>query len=158
MLTIDVHSHEWGLTSRIKAPSSFLPQNLESDFMQTEVEVQARPDIDIEDDINATLRDFSPLRAARSFFKVKSTNGIINVKGNSGSPQAKHVLLEYIQKIPGVVAVDMSDLHDDESIRLNLGSILPEGILVNVQFGSVVLVSNLSDGNRELLHKVRSIV
>lgn len=119
--------------------------------------VQTRPDMDIEDDINASLRDFSPLKAARFFFQVRSTNGNIKVRGNSGSPQAKRVLLEYIRKIRGVIEVDMSDLHDDESLRLNLGAILPEGILVNVQFGSVVLISKLPDGNRELLHKVRSL-
>jgi hypothetical protein len=119
--------------------------------------VQTRPDMDIEEDINASLRDFSPLKAARFFFQIRSTNGNIKVRGNSGSPQAKWVLLEYIQKIRGVIEVDMSDLHDDESLRLNLGAILPEGILVNVQFGSVVLISKLPDDNREILHKVRSL-
>ena len=79
------------------------------------------------------------------------------MKGNSGSPQVKRVLLEYIQKSRGVVNVNMSDLYDDESIRLDIGSIVPEGILVNVQFGSVVLISELPDGNREILQKVRSI-
>jgi hypothetical protein len=119
--------------------------------------VQTRPDMDIEDDINASLRDFSPLKAARFFFQVRSTNGNIKVRGNSGSPQAKRVLGEYIHRIRGVNNVDLSDLHDDESIRLKLGGMLPEGILVSVQFGSVVLISTLPDGNREILHKVRSL-
>ena len=123
--------------------------------MQTGVPM--RSDIDIEDDINASLRDFSPLKAARFFFQIRSTNGSIRVRGNSGSPQAKRVLLEYIRKTRGVSEIDMSDLHDDESLRLNIGSFLPEDILVTVQYGSVVLISKLPDGNREILKRVRSL-
>jgi hypothetical protein len=121
-----------------------------------QLEVQTRPDMDIEDDISASLRDFSPLKAARFFFQIRSTKGNIKVRGNTGSPQAKQVLLEYIRKTRGVLNVDMSDLHDDESIQLNLGSMLPEGILVKVQFGSVVLISKLPEGNQEILQRVRT--
>ena len=113
--------------------------------------------MDIEDDINAVLRNFSPLKAARRFFKVQATDGNVKVSGNSGSPQAKHVLLDYIKKTSGVINVDMSTLYDDENIRLNIGGVVPEGILVNVQFGSVVLDSKLPDGNQETLRRVRSV-
>jgi hypothetical protein len=123
--------------------------------MQTEI--QTRLDADIEDDILVSLRRFGPLIAARRFFKIQSIRGQVTVTGNSGSPQAKHVLRDYIEKIRGVLNIDMSDLHDDETIRLNIGAVVPEGILVNVQFGSVVLISKSQKAAPEILDKVRSI-
>ena len=119
-------------------------------------EVQTRPDMDIEEDINAVLRNFSPLKAARRYFKVQSTNGNVKVSGNSGSPQAKHVLLDYIKKTRGVINVDMTTFYDDEDIRLNIGGMVPDGIRVNVQFGSVVLDSKLPNGDQEILRRVQS--
>jgi hypothetical protein len=119
-------------------------------------EVQMRPDMDIEEDINGSLRDFAPLKAARGFFKIQSTSGNVKLSGNVGSPQAKLMLLHYVLKTAGVTNVDMSDLYDDEDIRLNVGGIIPEGILVNVQFGRVVLSSTLPDGHQETLRRVQS--
>ncbi len=120
-------------------------------------EVQTRPDMDIEDDINASLRRFAPLMAARRFFKIQCIGGHVKVRGNSGSPQSKRVLLDHIQKTRGVINVDLSDLYDDETIRLNIGAILSEGIQVNVQFGAVVLISKWLDSNPDILHKVSSV-
>lgn len=122
-----------------------------------QLEVQTRPDMDIEDDIRASLRSHSPLKAAQHFFKVQSTNGKVRVSGNIGSPQAKRVLLNYITKISGVSTIDMSDLYDDEYLRLIIGGMAHEGLLVNVLFGRVLLDSTLPDGNQETLRRVRSV-
>lgn len=88
---------------------------------------------------------------------MRSTNGNIKVRGNTGSAQIKQVLLDCIQKIRGVANIDMSDLHDDETLRLNIGAILPEGVSMNVQFGVVALVSHSADGNKMIVQRVRAI-
>ena len=117
---------------------------------------QMRPDMDIEEDINASLREFSPLKAARGFFRIQSTRGKVTVSGNVGSPQARRMLLHYVLKTAGVSNVDMSDLYDDADLRLNIGGMIPDGILVSVHFGSVVLNSKLPDDHQETLRRVRS--
>ncbi len=119
-------------------------------------EGQQRPDMDIEEDINASLRDFSPLKATRSFFKIQSTSGSVKISGNVGSPQARLMLLHYVLKTSGVSNVDMSTLYDDEQLRLNIGGMVPDGILVSVHFGSVVLNSRLPGNHQETLRRVRS--
>lgn len=119
--------------------------------------VRTRPDVDIEEDINASLRQFSPLQTARIFYEVQSTNGNVEVRGNSGSLVAKRVLLEVIRRVVGVVDVDMSNLYDDETLLQKIGAIVPYGVLVNVHFGTVVLVGKLPDDHQELLWKVRSV-
>jgi BON domain len=115
-----------------------------------------RPDVDIEEDINSSLRDFSPLKAARGFFRIQSTSGNVTVSGNVGSPQAKHMLRRYVLKTSGVSNVDMSNLYDDEQLRLNIGGMIPDDILVSVHFGNVVLNSRRPDGHQETLRRVRS--
>jgi hypothetical protein len=119
-------------------------------------EGQMRPDMDIEEDISASLRDFSPLKAARGFFEIQSTDGSVKVSGNVGSPQARQMLLRYVLKTSGVSHVDMSNLYDDEELRLTIGGMIPDGILVSVHFGSVVLNSKLPNGHQETLRRVRS--
>ena len=43
----------------------------------------------------------------------------------------------------GVVAVEADDLHSDEALRITLGKLIPPGVLVNVDFGRVVLGGQL---------------
>ncbi|HVO44257.1 MAG TPA: hypothetical protein VMT34_16635, partial [Aggregatilineales bacterium] len=119
--------------------------------MQSELQTASRPDMDIEEDITVSLRNFAPLRTARGFLSYQSTNGHVKISGNVGSPQSKIVLLDFVQKIPGVIDSDMNDLHDDEEIRLNVGQLVPPGVLVSVQFGTVILSGSLPNDIAELL-------
>jgi osmotically-inducible protein OsmY len=113
--------------------------------------------VDIEEAINVSLRRFSPLQAVRSFFEVQSTNGNVKVHGNSGSLVAKRVLFEVIKRTIGVVDVDMNSFYDDESLLYEIGAIVPDGVLVNVHFGTVVLAGKFPDDHQELVRKVRSV-
>ena len=125
--------------------------------MQPAVQITTRPDLDIEEDITLALRNYSPLKAARGFLTYQSIHGHVKVSGNVGSLPTKQVLLNAIKKIPGVLACDSSDLHDDEEIRLAVGQLVPDGLQVNVQCGTVILIGTLPDNSPELLDKVHAV-
>jgi osmotically-inducible protein OsmY len=111
--------------------------------MQT---IEKRSDLDIQEDIEALVRGFAPLKASRGYFSAQSVNGKVILKGNVRNPQARRVLLDNVPHIPGVALCDASELYDDEMIRFAVGQLLPPGISSNVHYGSVALVGKLPDG------------
>jgi hypothetical protein len=116
-----------------------------------------RPDMDIEEDINLIFRHFAPLKAARGFIAYQSHDGYVTVSGNVGSPQAKHVLLDRIKLIPGVVDCEANSLYDDETIRIGLGNLLPDGVSANVLYGTVVLFGKLPNDNADVLKQMNAV-
>jgi osmotically-inducible protein OsmY len=107
---------------------------------------ERRPDEDIEEEIELLIRSFAPLKASRTYFKFKSTNGHITVEGNVRSPQARRVLIDNIPHIRGVVSSDSSKLFDDEMVRVAVGQLLPPGVVASVHYGAVALTGSLPDG------------
>lgn len=105
-----------------------------------------RPDVDIEEDINALVRSFAPLKASRPYFTFQSVDGHIKLTGNVRSPQARRVLLDNVPRIKGVIDCHASDLYDDETVRFAVGQLLPPGVFSNVHYGAVALTGRLPDG------------
>ncbi len=106
----------------------------------------SRPDVDIEEDIDQLIRSYSPLKASRPYFTYKAADGVVVLTGNVRSPQARRVLLDNIPHINGVKSIQSDALHDDETIRLAVGPILPNGVYANVHFGAVALTGSLPNG------------
>lgn len=120
---------------------------------------QVRPDIDIEEEIRGFIRSYDPLKQARGHFQFSCVNGNVKVWGHVRTVQAKRVLIDNIYPdIEGVVSLDASGLYDDESLRLEVGRLLPPGVLVRFNYGSVVLTFPESIQNAdEVLDKVKRI-
>ncbi|MEP7286283.1 MAG: BON domain-containing protein [Chloroflexota bacterium] len=107
---------------------------------------ERRPDVDIEEEIEALTRSFAPLKASRGYFTAKSVDGHVKVVGNVRSPQARQVLLDNIPNIKGVVSCEGSELYDDEMIRFAVGQLLPPGVVAGVHYGAVALTGKLPEG------------
>lgn len=108
--------------------------------------IMIHTDEDILEAIRQLVRGYAPLRASRSYFTVHVLSGVVIVEGNVATGLARHLFLENIAEIPGVVAIDDSKLYDDEALRFQIGKFLPIGVRVRIDHGVVVLTGHLPEG------------
>jgi osmotically-inducible protein OsmY len=107
----------------------------------------SRPDIDIQADIERNMLNYPPLAKDRHSVKVQVNDGIVKLSGHVQTPNTRQFFLNAVPTVEGVVSVDGSELFDDESIRLEVGRLLPVGLNVGrSQYGNVVLVGRLPEG------------
>jgi len=106
----------------------------------------SRSDLDIAEDIHKFIRTYAPLVQARPFIEAEVHEGRVTLRGHTRSPQARRVLVDNVPDIAGVVALDASQLYDDETLRLELGKVLPRGVRVRVNFGGVAVGGVLPAG------------
>jgi hypothetical protein len=104
-----------------------------------------RPDIDIKDDVNSLLFQYPPLANDRHHLHVDVSNGLVTVRGYVRTPITRRYLMDAIVKLPGVTGVNLRNLYDDESIRLDIAKLIPFGVLANVDYGNVVLTGKNTD-------------
>ena len=111
-----------------------------------------RTDIDILDDIQRWVNTYPPLVNDRRHVEINVQEGVAHLSGHVKTPITKRYVRENLRQVEGVVSVNDSELHDDETIRLALGNVLPEGVIANVQWGTVILSGTpLSDADLQAL-------
>jgi osmotically-inducible protein OsmY len=111
-----------------------------------------RPDIDIDDDVLDIILHYPPLAADRHHLTIRVENGIVSLSGHTSNPISRKYLVDKVAEIPGVVGVNADALYDDASINLNVGRMIPPGVLANTRYGIVVLSGKLpSDVNVDTL-------
>ena len=113
-----------------------------------QVSVEARrPDVDIQADIERNMLNYPPLAKDRHSIHIQVNEGTVKLSGHVQTPNTRHFFVNAVPTVEGVVAVDSGELYDDESIRLEVGRLLPLGVNVGrCQYGNVVLVGRLPDG------------
>lgn len=108
--------------------------------------VNQRPDIDISDDINDIILRYPPTASDHNHIHYAVQDGLVALGGHVKTPISRRFLLNEVPNIEGVRGVDVSRLYDDETIRIEVGRLVPQGVFANVQFGNVVLSGKLPDG------------
>ena len=99
-----------------------------------------RPAADIEEDIREFIRSYDPLKQAKHHFSyMADDNGKVTLSGHVRSVQAHRVLVDNVPDIEGVTSVHASALFDDETLRLEVGKLLPRGVMAKVNYGHVTL-------------------
>lgn len=106
----------------------------------------ARPDMDIYEDIASLIMRYPPLSAERNLIEYSVDQGVVRFHGYIGNAINHKYLLSHVALVPGVRRIDDSLLFDQELMRLNIGRILPEGVIVNVRYSSVVLTGTPVSG------------
>lgn len=104
-----------------------------------------RTDEDILEDIHDFTRSYNPLVISRGHFFYNVQGGVVTVWGNIKSRFARQLFSKNLPNIEGVVAIDDSKLYDDETLRLEIGALLPMGVRVRVHHGLVTLTGQLPD-------------
>jgi hypothetical protein len=111
-----------------------------------------RTSVDILADIQRWTNTYPPFVNDRHHVEIDIHNGVVQVRGNTKSPITRTYVQEHLREVDGVQAVDVSAWHDDDTIRLALGKLLPAGVIANVEWGMVVLSGKLpADGEVEAL-------
>ena len=120
--------------------------------------VVQRPDIDIEEDLREFARSYDPLKQARGHFECIVKDGHVTLTGNVRTMQARRVLVDNVPDIEGVVSMDESAFFDDETLRIELGKVLPQGVYVRLNYGSVVVTfTEERKDSEKVLDKIKKI-
>ncbi len=111
-----------------------------------ELKKSSRPDVDIEADIQDLIAHYPPLQSDRFHLKVMVKDGIVTLAGHTKSRITRGYLIERVQGVAGVQAVNYAALYDEETIRLDVGRCLAQGVIANAAYGTVVLTGSLPKG------------
>lgn len=117
-----------------------------------------RPDADIQEDIRDMIAHYPPLNMDRHHLKVEVDAGHLTITGHVKAPSTHRYMLEMLPTVEGVMDVNASAFFNDEAIRLELGHVVPPGVLVNVEYGAVILSGHLPAGvdEAELIQRVKA--
>lgn len=105
-----------------------------------------RPDVDILADVNNLILHYPPLAADHHQIRVHVTDGVVYVAGHVKSQPSRRYLLDAIPKLPGVKGVNDAALHDEDTLRREIGKLIPAGVQVNLRYGAVILTGTLPEG------------
>lgn len=105
-----------------------------------------RPTVDILEDVGHVFHSYAPLLHDRSRITVSFDNGTVKAVGYTKTAQSRDIFAREAAKIDGVSAVDVSELYDDDTFRLEAGDLVPFGVYVFVSYGAVVLTGRLPEG------------
>lgn len=102
-------------------------------------------DIDIEANIHHMMRAYPPMMHDRHRVDISVKEGVVTVKGYVKSAVTHGILLNMLERAEGVQDVDVSGLYNDEGIRLHVAKHIPPGVMVNMEYGAVILSGRLPD-------------
>lgn len=115
-----------------------------------DTQAHSRHDVDILEAIHTVIAHYPPLAADRHHVRVSVVSGTAVLEGHVKTPITRQYLIEHVAAVPGVRGVQTKALYDDETIRLELGPVLPEGVFANPAYGVVVLSGALPGGVAEM--------
>lgn len=101
---------------------------------------------DIVESLHSFVRTHDQLRLSRDYFRYVVVEGVVKLIGHVKTPIVRSAFREGVLKIAGVNAVDDTELYDDETIARSVGKVLPAGVRVRLNHGSVALSGSLPAG------------
>lgn len=112
----------------------------------TQATLASRPDLDVQDDIQNIIVRYPPLQADRHQIDVEVHDGEVIISGHVRSIISRRYLLERAASVPGVRSVNIDRLYAEETIRLEVGRLIPTGVIANPYYGALILTGTLPQG------------
>jgi osmotically-inducible protein OsmY len=107
-----------------------------------------RTDLDIVSDIDHFIAQYPPLMKDRRGINVQVRDGQVTVTGHVQTPNTRRYFLDLLPDIVGVRSVDADEFYADESLRLEIGKVVPVGVQVGkIHYGAVILVGKVPPGS-----------
>ena len=127
--------------------------------MDTSTPVAVRPDMDIQHDLEAVFIHYPPLQQDRRHVAIRVQSGVVTLTGHVRTPITRRYLVEHAASVADVVSVEASALHTEEEIRLAAGGLVPDGVMINMRYGTLILNGSLPPGKSvdEVVAKVAQI-
>ncbi|GAB4522923.1 MAG: hypothetical protein OHK0046_36160 [Anaerolineae bacterium] len=108
-------------------------------------ELTMRPDIDIEEDLHDVVRAYPPLNHDRRNYKFDVKDGVVTLTGHvKGKPTYEYVL-NAVPLVSGVRSFEAARFYNDDDLRLDVGQVVPPGVLVTMEYGSAILSGHLPE-------------
>lgn len=104
-----------------------------------------RADAEIEADIEDIYTTYPPLMHDHRNIKVAVEDGIVTIRGYVKAQPTHIYFMNKLKHVRGVNAFNTDEFHNDEVIRLDVGQVIPVGVYVLVEYGSVILSGKLPE-------------
>ncbi|MFN8378915.1 MAG: BON domain-containing protein [Anaerolineae bacterium] len=114
------------------------------------VQQPSRQDVDILEAVHDVVAKYPPLTADRHHLRVSVQSGVVVLEGHVKTPITRLYVVERVAALAGVRGLSADGLFDDETIRLEVGQRLPEGVLANPAYGVVVLSGKVPEGMTDI--------
>jgi osmotically-inducible protein OsmY len=112
--------------------------------------ISQRDDTAVLSDIHHLIATYPPLTKDRHALQVTVQKGAVTVSGHVQTPSTRRYFLDKLAQLPGVSAVKSDEFYEDQTLRIEVGKIIPVGVIVaRVQYGVVVVSGQLPDGMTE---------
>lgn len=105
-----------------------------------------RPDEDILDDIHSLFTTYPPLQHDRHAIFVQVERGVVTLAGHIKAMPTYRYLQANLPKVKGIRVINADNLFEDETIRREVGKVIPVGMQVRVEYGVVILTGKLPEG------------
>lgn len=106
--------------------------------------VKTRADEDILDDIHDLFTTYPPLQHDRHAIEIRVERGVVTVAGHIKAMPTYEYLAFNLPKVKGIQHINADNLYEDETIRREVGKVIPLGIQVRIEYGAVILTGTLS--------------
>ena len=116
----------------------------------------ARPAIDIIADIHDIIAHYPPLQSDRHQIRIDVSDGIATLSGYVRSVISHRYFADRVKQVRGVIGVNSQHLYAEETIRLEAGRHIPQGVLANASYGTVILTGEMPS-EEELLKAVTEV-
>ncbi len=98
-----------------------------------------RPDADIRADIHHMEISYPPLVNDRHQVNFEVEKGAVTVTGYVKGPPTYAYVIKQLNAIPGIKSLDHAQFYCDSDLRLDVGKAVPAGVIVMLEYGTVVL-------------------
>jgi len=104
-----------------------------------------RPDEDILDDIHSLFTTYPPLQHDRHAVSIRVERGVVTLEGHIKAMPTYRYLQANLPKVKGIRHINADRLYEDETIRREVGKVIPVGMQVRVEYGVVILTGKLPE-------------
>lgn len=116
-----------------------------------------RSDLDIQHDLDHLEYDYPPLMSDRFHIKFATNEGNVTITGYVKTVATYDYLLNAVNNVDGVQAVNADGLYVDDNIRRDVGRAIPLGIILQVEYGTVILIDEPNDNNVKIADVVKQV-
>lgn len=116
------------------------------------LKINQRDDQLISDDIRRIIINYAPTANDRFHIMFHVKDGVIELSGYVRTRPTAAYLIDRVRQIEGVLGLETDHFYSDEGLRLEIGRIIPSGVQVRVEYGTVILAGRpIDDVDSEII-------
>ncbi|MCU0499300.1 MAG: hypothetical protein MUF87_18255 [Anaerolineae bacterium] len=105
----------------------------------TSAKITQRPDVDIHHDIHNLIVHYPPAAHDHRALHIEVKAGAVKLSGVFKARVTQTYILDKLPNIAGIQSLDITQLYNDDDLRLEVAKVVPFGVYVNLEYGQVKL-------------------